>query len=509
MKKVILIVLDGYGVSDSQIGNPIYDVNPKNINFYKENFPYTTLDASGEAVGLPKNEVGNSEVGHINIGAGSIVLQDLPRINSSIDDGTFYNNPSLLKTINHTNKTKGNIHILGLVGQGNVHSSLKHLYALLEFYKKNNCKNVFLHLFTDGRDSPPNSGIETIKEIEEKISQMGIGKIVSIMGRYFAMDRDNRWDRTQKAYECLTAGNNNTYSTAIEAIEKSYEKGITDEFIEPINILDSNKNLNLIKNGDSVVFFNFRIDRAKQLAKSFVPSEYKKSLTDLYFVTMTQYSTDIPFDVLFPTIQIKPNVAQEISRNNLNQLRISESEKERFVTYYFNGQYEIIYKNETRKIIPSPKVATYDLKPEMSAFEITETLIKEITTNNFDFILVNFANADMVGHTGDIEACKKAIETLDDCIGKICKSSLANNYSLIITADHGNIEQKINPLTKQVSTEHTSNPVPFFFIDKDYKNKKLNIKSGKLADVGTTILSLLGIKIPGEMTGENLLKSIK
>ena len=507
MKKVILIVLDGYGVSNNPVGNPIYDVNPKNINFYKENYPYITLNASGEAVGLPKTEVGNSEVGHINIGAGSVVLQDLPRINSSIDDGSFYKNSSLLKTISHVNKSKGNIHILGLVGQGNVHSSLKHLYALLEFYKKNNCENVFLNLFTDGRDSPPKSGIETIKEIEDKISQIGVGKIASIMGRYFAMDRDNRWERTQKAYECLTIGKN-TFETAAKSIEKSYDAGITDEFIEPINILDSNNKSHLITDGDSVVFFNFRIDRARQLTKAFIPSEYKKSLTNLYFVTMTQYSTDIPFDVLFPTIQIRPTVAQEISRNNLNQLRISESEKERFVTYYFNGQSDIKCVYEDRIIIPSPKVDTYDKKPEMSAYEITESLIKNIDLGKYQFILVNFANADMVGHTGDIEACKKAIKTLDECLGKISESSLANNYSLIITADHGNIEQKINPKTKDVSTEHTNNPVPFFFIDKEFKNRKINIKSGKLADVGTTILSLLGIKKPESMTGRDLLSKL-
>lgn len=508
MKKVILIVLDGYGVSDNIEGNPINLVNPPNINFLKENYPYTTLSASGFDVGLPENEVGNSEVGHINIGAGRIVLQDLPRINSSIDDGSFYKNPPLLKTIEHVNKTNGNIHIMGLVGKGNVHASIKHLYALLEFYKKNNFKKVFLHLFTDGRDSPPNSGIETIREIEEKISQIGVGKIVSIMGRYFAMDRDNRWERTQKAYECITEGTEIKHTSATSGIQKSYDSGISDEFIEPFNVLDEKNEINLIKNGDSVVFFNFRIDRARQLAKSFVSSEYKKSITDLYFITMTQYEAGLPFDVIFPTIQINPNVGQLISDNNLKQLRLSESEKERFVTYYFNGQNEITYKNESREIIPSPKVATYDLKPEMSAFEITDFLINSIKTNNYDFILVNFANADMVGHTGDIEACKKAIVALDECLGRISKSSLENNYSLLITADHGNIEQKINPQTSQVSTEHTGNPVPFMFIDKDFKNKKINFKNGKLSDVGVTVLSLLGIEKPEEITGRDLLNKL-
>lgn len=505
MKKVILIVLDGYGVSDNQEGNPINLVNPLNINYLKENYPYTTLRASGSDVGLPENEVGNSEVGHINIGAGRIVLQDLPRINSSIDDGSFYINPQLLKTIEHVNKTKGNIHLMGLVGKGNVHSSLKHLYALLEFYKKNNFKNVFLHLFTDGRDSPPNSGIETIKEIEEKISQIGVGKIASIMGRYFAMDRDNRWDRTQKAYNCLTNCSEVKTSSAKDGIKKSYDAEITDEFIEPFNVLDEKNNIQLIKDGDSTVFFNFRIDRPRQLTKAFVTEKFGKRISNLLFVTMTEYEKGLSTEIAFPTIQIEPNLGHYLAENNLKQLRISESEKERFVTYYFNGQSEIKCADEDRIIIPSPKISTYDKKPEMSAYEITETLLANIKTNKYPFILVNFANADMVGHTGDIEACKLAVQTLDDCIGKISKFTLENNCSLLITADHGNIEQKINPKTNQVSTEHTSNPVPFMFIDKDFKNKKINSQTGKLADVGTTILALLDIKIPKIMNGVNLI----
>jgi len=507
MKKVVLIVLDGFGISNSKEGNPIAAVQPKNLNYFKENYPYTTIGASGEYVGLPKNEAGNSEVGHINIGAGRIVLQDLVRINDSIKNKTFFVNPTLIKTIEHSNKTNGNIHILGLVGQGNVHSSLDHLYALLEFYKKNNCKNVFLHLFTDGRDSPPKSAINTINKIEEKIKIVSIGKIASIMGRYFAMDRDNRWERTQKAYECLTVGSN-TSESAVKAIQKSYDKNITDEFIEPSSILDSENKLNLIKDNDSVVFINFRIDRPRQLAKSFIPSTYKKPLNNLYFVTMTEYEEGFPFDIIFPTIKNNINIGSLISENNLKQLRLTESEKERFVTYYFNGQNEVIYNGETRKIISSPKVATYDKKPEMSANEITDYLIHEIKTQQYDFILVNFANADMVGHTGDIEACKKAIETLDECLGNISKSSLENNYSLIITADHGNIEQKINPETNEISTEHTSNPVPFYAISKEFKNKKINIQNGKLADVGVTVLNLLDIEIPEEMTGRNLLNKL-
>jgi len=505
MKKVVLIVLDGFGISEQNEGNPIASVQPKNLNYFKENFPYTTIGASGESVGLPKNEAGNSEVGHINIGAGRIVLQDLVRINNSIDNKSFFDNPTLKKTIKHSNKTNGNIHILGLVGQGNVHSSLSHLYALLEFYEKNNFKNVFLHLFTDGRDSAPTSGLETIKSIEEKIKQTGVGKIASIMGRYFAMDRDNRWERTQKAYECLTNGSVASKS-AVSTIQQSYDKNITDEFIEPTNILDSENKLNLIKDNDAVVFFNFRIDRPRQLTKSFIPSKYKKPLNNLYFVTMTEYEEGLPFDIIFPTIKNNVNIGSLISENNLKQLRLVESEKERFVTYYINGQNELTYKNEDRKIIPSAKVATYDKKPEMSANEITDYLLEQIKTAQYDFILVNFANADMVGHTGNFEACKIAVKTLDDCLGKISAACLSNQYTLLITADHGNIEQKINPVTGEVSTEHTSNPVPFFAIDNDFKNKKINYSEGKLSDVGTTVLALLDIKKPESMTGENLLK---
>ena len=322
------------------------------------------------------------------------------------------------------------------------------------------------------------------------------------------MDRDRRWDRTEKAYKAIVSGHAIQTFSSLDAVKGAYLRGQTDEFIEPSSILDSENKLNLIKDNDSVVFINFRIDRPRQLAKSFIPSTYKKPLNNLYFVTMTEYEEGFPFDIIFPTIKNNINIGSLISENNLKQLRLTESEKERFVTYYFNGQNEVIYNGETRKIISSPKVATYDKKPEMSANEITDYLIHEIKTQQYDFILVNFANADMVGHTGDIEACKKAIETLDECLGNISKSSLENNYSLIITADHGNIEQKINPETNEISTEHTSNPVPFYAISKEFKNKKINIQNGKLADVGVTVLNLLDIEIPEEMTGENLLSKL-
>ncbi|MFH1827535.1 MAG: 2,3-bisphosphoglycerate-independent phosphoglycerate mutase [bacterium] len=524
MKKVILIILDGYGISESQEGNPIKLVKPQNLNYLKENYPYCQLSASGEAVGLPIGEPGNSETGHMNLGAGKVVLQNLLKINKSIDNNSFFENQILKKTIVHVNEYQSNIHLMGLIGNGNVHSSLKHLYALLKFYKQNSLKQVYLHLFTDGRDSPPKSALETIKQITQEIENIGIGKIVSIMGRYYAMDRDFRWQRTEKAYKCLTEGSDNIKISAEEAIQQSYDKRILDEFIEPVNIKDETNNIHLIKNNDAVVFINFRIDRPRQLTKAFVLENFEKTaneissfkpeqipfqrkikLTNLYFVTMTQYQKGLSVNIAFPSFPLTSTVGEIISKNNLRQLRLTESEKERMVTYYFNGQNENPYNNEFRIIIPSPKVATYDKKPEMSAFEITNALIEEIKTQKNNFILVNFANTDMVGHTGIMDACKIAIKTIDECIEKIVKESLQNNYSLLITADHGNIEQKINPQTKLVSTQHTSNPVPFFFIDNDFKNKTLNIKDCKLADVGTTILHLLGLEIPDEMNGKNLL----
>lgn len=541
MKAVILIILDGFGIAPPGPGNAIYLANPVNYNSFLYSFPNTTLKASGEAVGLPAGEVGNTEVGHLNIGAGKIVFQDLPRINLAIADGSFYQNQTLIDAVNHLKNTRGHLHLIGLVGEGAVHSHIDHLYALLFFAKENSLKDVFIHVITDGRDSPPKSALNTIAQLEEKIKQSGVGKIASIMGRYYAMDRDRRWDRTEKAYFCLTKGVGNKAKSAIEAIKMAYQQEKTDEFIEPVNIVE-NGSFNLIKEGDAVIFFNYRIDRPRQLTKAFVldnfeeqanlsfsfdpyavkyykthypheevvtpPFKRGEKIKNLYFATMTEYEKNLPVKVIFPPIIVPMPLGRVLSENGLLQLRIAESEKERFVTFYFNGQRENPFPLEERLIVPSPKVPTYDLKPEMSAYELTNLLINKIRQEKYPFILINFANPDMVGHTGNIQATIIAIKTIDNCLGRIVQEALAFNYSVIITADHGNAEQKINPSTGEISTEHTANPVPFIFIDNRYQGRYVKLQTGILADIAPTVLSLLEIRKPEQMTGRNLLEEI-
>lgn len=543
MKGVVLIVLDGYGLAPPGPGNAIYLANPTNINSYFNAFPHTTLKASGQSVGLPTGEVGNTEVGHINLGAGRVVFQDLPRINMSIADGSFYKNPSFLKIVNHLLQTKGRLHFLGLVGEGAVHSSIEHLYALLYFAKENAIKDVFIHVITDGRDSPPKSAIEIVNQLEEKVSQVPTCKIASVCGRYYAMDRDRRWERTEKAYNCLTKGGNLTAFTPTEAINSAYNRGKTDEFIEPTNILKDGKPVALIEEGDAVVFFNFRIDRPRQLTKAFVLDNFEgdanksfsfdpyavkyfkthyptepvanppfrrgSKIENLLFITMTEYEKNLAVEIAFPPTTVQNPLGKVLFERGITQLRICESEKERFVTFYFNGQRESPFAFENRLIIPSPKVPTYDLRPEMSAPEITEQVVNNMVALKYPFILVNFANADMVGHTGNIQATIIAVKTLDLCLAKIVQQALQSNYYVLITADHGNAEQKINPVTGDISTEHTSNPVPFIVIHDTYQGRKDLLPSGILADVAPTILYLLGISKPQGMTGRNLLEEFK
>jgi 2,3-bisphosphoglycerate-independent phosphoglycerate mutase len=529
MKKIILVVLDGFGIDENVNTNPIFIADPKNINSLLKEYPNTKLSASGVDVGLTKGDVGNSEVGHINLGAGKIVLQDFPRINNSISDRSFFKNPALIKTAGHIKNSKGNLHLIGLVGNGIVHSSNKHLYALLNFCKENSIKNVFLHLITDGRDSPPKSSMQTVKEIENKITELQIGKIATIMGRYYAMDRDYKWDRTEKAYLCLTEGQGNKAKSVLQAVESSYNQNITDEFIIPTNIVSDSTTVSLINNNDSIVFFNFRIDRVRQLTKAFVlddfegqaneklsfkneniriPFKRNKKLNNLCFTTMTEYEKELSTNVMFYPIRLETTLGKIISDNKLSQLRITESEKERFVTFYFNGQNEDPYSNETRIIIPSPSIDTYDKKPEMSAYELTERLFGELDKTEYDFVLLNFANADMVGHTGNMNACIKAIKTLDECIKKIVDYSFNKKYCLLITADHGNIEKCQNPETNDPSTEHTSSLVPFILVDKECQTKKTQLNNGILADVAPTILHIMGINKPEEMTGKSLLTKL-
>lgn len=542
MKPVVLLILDGYGVGPPGPGNAAYNANPTNLNSYLYLYPNTTLKASGESVGLPRGEVGNTEVGHLNIGAGRIVYQDLPRINMSIADGSFYKNPIFLKAIEHLRNTGGKLHIIGLIGTGSVHSNIDHLHALLYFAKEQRLNKVFLHAITDGRDSPPKSASETIKELEDKINKDGICRIATIMGRYFAMDRDHRWERTEKAYLCLTKGVGLRVANAQEAIANTYNSGKTDEFIEPTNIINNEKPMALIEEGDAVIFFNYRIDRPRQLTKAFVLDDFEnkanittsfdpyaikyhkthlaaptntsapfrrgEKIKNLLFITMTEYEKSLSAEIAFPLIIVSMPLGRVLSMQGIAQLRMSESEKEKFVTFYFNGHRDLAFPLEDRIIIPSPKVPTYDQKPEMSAFELTNSLIRQIESAKYLFFAVNIANPDMVGHTGSLEASIKAVKVVDECVGKIVSTVLRSDGSVFITADHGNVEQKINPQTGEVSTEHTDNPVPFIAINNKFHGQTRKLQTGILADIAPTILSMMGIQKPNDMSGRNLLEGI-
>lgn len=544
-KLVLLVVMDGWGLAAPGPGNPLSQADLPNMRKFVLAYPHTQLLASGESVGLPAGEVGNTETGHLNLGAGRIVYQDLQRINMSIADGLFYENPVLIGAIDHARTNNSNLHLMGLIGAGGVHSNIEHLFALIELAHRHQFNKVFLHLFTDGRDSPPNAAKTYISRVREVISKDGIGQIASISGRYWAMDRDMRWDRTAKVYNALTKGEGHLFKTPEEAIDASYAEGKTDEFIEPCLMTDaSGKPIGTISPNDSVIFFNFRIDRPRQLARAFTFQDFSKAnlpvgfdpyqvkytkthlasqipatepfsrgprLENLYFATMTRYEKAIVeagAKVAFPPEIVKYPLGQIISQAGLKQLRVSESEKERFVTFYFNGQQEAAFDGEDRLIIPSPKVATYDLKPEMSAKEITENVLERLKVQGqYQFVLINFANPDMVGHTGNIGAAVKACEVVDECLGKLSDFIMAYGGYMLITADHGNVEMMINPATGTIDTEHNSSPVPFIVVSPKTMSKPVTLTSGILADVAPTVLKLLGIPIPSIMTGRNLVDS--
>ncbi len=545
-KFVILTVLDGWGISAPSAGNAISLANTININRYMASYPHAELSASGEAVGLPKGEAGNTETGHLNLGAGRIVYQDLMRINMSIADGTFFTNKALLDAIEHAKTNNSNLHLMGLIGAGGVHSNIEHLFALLHLCSTQNFDKVFIDLFTDGRDSPPSAAKIYIQRVREACKKEKVGTISSIMGRYWAMDRDHRWDRTAKAYVALTQGVGSLVKTPEEAIDASYENGKTDEFIDPALICDKDgKPVSIISDNDAVIFFNFRIDRPRQLSRAFVFKDFNKAetaqsfdpflvkyekkhivkqvthsttfdrpakLQKLYFATMTQYEKpliDEGAKVVFAPETVDMPLGRVISENGFKQLRASESEKERFVTFYFNGQQEIPMEQEERLIVPSPKVATYDLKPEMSSVELTDSVLNKLkNADDYKFILINYAAPDMVGHTGNIGSAVKACETADECVARLANFCLAYDGALVITADHGNCEQMIDPQSGQIETEHSSNPVPLIVITKDYMGKGQTLPSGVLADVAPTVLSLLGIAIPSQMSGRNLLDGV-
>lgn len=536
---VILAILDGWGIAPDGPGNAISQAKTVNMDKFWLSYPHTSLEASGQAVGLPRSEDGNTETGHINLGAGRIVYQDLERINMSIADGSLFENPVIIGAIKHARENNSNLHYMGLLGAGGVHSNMDHLFALVHLCSTMKFKNLFIHVFTDGRDSPPTAAKTYVKRLEEVLEKEKVGKIASVMGRYWAMDRDQRWDRTKKAYFALINGEAELVSTPEEAIDMSYKKGRTDEFIEPSIVKDaSGKPVALIRDNDAVIFFNFRIDRPRQLTKAFIYKDFRKAnivfdpevktendikapieepfdrgaiLKNLYFVTMTDYGRTIIEEgakPAYPPEIIDNPISNEISVSDLKQLKITESEKERFVTFYFNGLREQPFPGEFRTIVASQKVSTYDQKPEMSAVELTDTLMRKLGDGVYKFVVVNYPNADMVGHTGNIGAAVKAVEVIDECIGKLANFVLARNGALIITADHGNAEEMINMTSGEIDTEHSINPVPFIVISHKFISRPQSLRSGILADVAPTILSLLELTVPATMTGRNLLTDL-
>ncbi|MBP2033519.1 2,3-bisphosphoglycerate-independent phosphoglycerate mutase [Clostridium algifaecis] len=509
MKKtpVMLMILDGFGISDKTEGNAVKAANKPNFDKFYKSYPHTKLGASGLSVGLPEGQMGNSEVGHLNIGAGRIIYQALTKITKSIEDGDFFQNEALNKAADNALKNNSAFHLLGLVSPGGVHSHTDHLKGIIKFAKQKGLKKVYVHAFTDGRDVPPSSAKEYIKDLEDYMKEIGVGEIASVSGRYYAMDRDKRWERVELAYNAIVLGKGVEAESAIEAVDNSYNNGKTDEFILPTVIKKGGSAVGTIKDGDSVIFFNFRPDRARQLTRAIndrVFDGFKRETLNLEFVTMTEYDAEIKgVDVAFKNDHYKNTLGEYVSSLGKNQLRIAETEKYAHVTFFFNGGVEVPNKNEDRALIPSPKVATYDLQPEMSAYKVTDELLKRLDEDKYDMIILNFANPDMVGHTGIFEAAKKAIETVDVCLGKIAGKILEKDGTLFITADHGNSEQEIDYSTGKPMTAHTTNPVPFVYVAKDAKELR---DGGVLADIAPTILEAMKLEKPIEMTGKSLIK---
>lgn len=506
VKKVLLIIMDGWGLGKVAAADAIQQANtPFTDSLYKK-YPHTTLTTCGEAVGLPDGQMGNSEVGHLNLGAGRIVYQELQRINVAIRDGSFSKNENLLSAIRFAKNNNKPLHLIGLVSNGGVHSHINHLKSILDVCKHEGLKNVFIHAFTDGRDCDPKSGLGFIKDLAEHLKLSG-GKIASICGRYFAMDRDKRWERIKQAYDALVNGKGDTATDEIIAIENSYRQNITDEFIKPTVIVDEQQHpIATIQDGDAVLCFNFRTDRCREitqvLTQSDFPEQEMKKL-NLYYTTMTEYDQNFKnIAVIFDNDNLNNTLGEIIEQNGLKQIRAAETEKYPHVTFFFSGGREKKFQGEKRILVPSPKVATYDLQPEMSAKELTEALLKEIKNQSFDFGCINFANADMVGHTGVFQAAVKAVETVDACVEQLVTTALENGYTIFLTADHGNSDYMINE-DGTPNTAHTLNPVPLFVIDKV---SKLNLKPGKLGDIAPTILTLMQLPVPPEMTGEILTK---
>ncbi len=521
-KPYAIIIMDGYGINPDQTGNAIFADGSKFVNQLQKDYPSAMLGASGMAVGLPDGQMGNSEVGHLNIGAGRIVYQDLTKITKDIRNGEFFKNEQLLKAM-HAAKEKGKkLHLFGLVSTGGVHSHTEHLYALVEMAKREGLDDVYVHAFTDGRDVAPTSAADFLAELQAKMDELSFGKIASVCGRYYAMDRDNNWDREEKAYDMLTLGTGVSFEgSAADAAKASYQKGVTDEFILPTNLTNGGKPVALIEKEDSIIFFNFRPDRARQISRVFSQEtfpfvdaktgatlgfERKTGFLAPTFVGFAVYDSSFKgVGVAFPPDEITNTLPQYLSSLGKKQLHIAETEKYAHVTFFFNAKLEAPVEGETRIVIPSPKVATYDLQPEMSAYPVTEKVLEELDKGEYDVVILNFANCDMVGHTGIMDAAIKAVHTVDECVKKVTDKILAMGGSALVTADHGNADQMIAEDGVGAFTQHTTNPVPVILVSDEYKNVTLR-EDGVLADLAPTLLDMMKIEKPVEMTGESLIK---
>ncbi len=501
--RVLLCILDGWGVSEKSEFNAVKTACTPNYDSFLKNMSNTTIHADGLNVGLPEGQMGNSEVGHLNIGAGRVVYQELTRINKSIDEGEFFKNEEFKRAIEHIKATGGALHIMGLTSSGGVHSSMKHLEALIKLAADNGIHKVYVHTFLDGRDTPPRSAKTYVAEVEKTLKGYNLPPVASVIGRYYAMDRDTRWERVQEAYNCLVLGEGNKAESALDAIENSYKKDVSDEFVEP-TVIGGER----IKDGDSIIFFNYRPDRAREITRALTFSDFngferKHVLKNIFYVCMTQYDENFDLAVAFKPQKLENILGQVFDDNNVKQFRTAETEKYAHITFFFNGGVEEPGKLETRKLVASPKVATYDMKPEMSAYEVCDNVLSALDNDEYGFILVNFANPDMVGHTGVMDAAVKACEAVDECVGKIAQKALNKGVKMIITADHGNAEWMYNEETKAPQTAHTTNIVPFIIVD----NKKYNLrKTGALCDIAPTVLDLMEIKQPAEMTGKSMIE---
>ena len=506
--------MDGYGLAPAGPGNAIELDGSKNVKALAEKYPSATLGASGLSVGLPDGQMGNSEVGHLNMGAGRIVYQDLTRITKSIGDGDFFENPALIKAMDNAKLNGKKLHLYGLLSDGGVHSHITHLYALLEMAKRQGLKDVFVHCFTDGRDVSPTSGAGFVRALQAEIDRIGCGKIASVCGRYYAMDRDNNWDRVEKAYDMLTLGEGIKCENAADALEASYKDGVTDEFVKPTKVYENGRPVGLLEKGDSVIFFNFRPDRAREITRAVSQREFvvpkgtaferKTGFLETTYVCFTVYDAQFTgIEIAFPEKHIKNTLGEYISSLGMKQLRIAETEKYAHVTFFFNGGVEAPNPGEVRDLIPSPKVATYDLQPEMSAYLVTDKVIEELSTGEYDVMILNFANCDMVGHTGVIPAAVKAVHVVDECVKRVTDKILEMGGAALLTADHGNADRMLGDDGKPF-TAHTTNRVPVVLVSDAMKGVKLR-EDGILADLAPTLLTVMGVPVPEEMTGKSLI----